>query len=88
MTVPIQKISVSGVSAAVWENAGKEGKTYFSVSLEKRYKTETGEWKNTGSLRTADLPKAVLALQKAYEFLVIKETTQNQPQTATVVDYS
>ena len=31
------------------------------------------EWKKTNSLRSTDLPKAILALQKAFEFTMLKE---------------
>ncbi|MFH0955012.1 MAG: hypothetical protein V1777_02825 [Candidatus Micrarchaeota archaeon] len=80
MTAPIQKISVAGITAAIWENAGKEGKPYFSVSIEKRYKTESGEWKSSSSFKPADLPKAVLALQKAYEFVMLQNTSETQSE--------
>ena len=37
--------------------------------FQKRYKDSDGTWKNTGSLDVNDIPKAVLALQEAYEYL-------------------
>lgn len=74
---PIKKFAVGGVHASIWENEGidKEGnpRVYNSISLSKNYKDKNGEWKSTGSLRAHDLPKAILALQKAYEFSVLKE---------------
>ena len=69
---PIKKVSVGGIEAAVWENSSKDGKKYFTTSMERNYK-DGEEWKKTGSLRTTDLPKAILALQKAYEFQALKE---------------
>jgi len=63
---------------SIWENEGlsQEGvpTSYKSVSFDRRYKDKTGEWKSTNSLRANDLPKAVLILQKAYEYLVLTET--------------
>ena len=69
---PVKKVSVGGIEAAVWENSSKEGKKYFTTSMERNYK-DGEEWKKTGSLRTTDLPKAILVLQKAYEFQALKE---------------
>jgi hypothetical protein len=38
--------------------------------IEVRYKDKTGQWNGTNSLSLNDLPKAVLALQKAFEYLM------------------
>ena len=69
---PIAKFSAGGMQAAVWENEGKDGSMYGTVTMDKRYKSGE-EWKSTKSLRVNDLPKAILVLQKAYEFLALKE---------------
>jgi hypothetical protein len=70
---PVKKISVGGIEAAVWENSSKDGKKYFTTTVERNYK-DGDEWKKTASLRTNDLPKTILTLQKAYEFQSLKET--------------
>ena len=41
------------------------------VVFQKRFKTKAGEWKSTGSLDINDIPKAILALSKAYEYIVL-----------------
>ena len=75
--MPVKKFSAGGVTVSVWENEalGKDGivNTYPSVSMDKRYKDKSGEWKSSKSMKRDDLPKAILALQKAYEFLALKE---------------
>jgi len=73
MSSPVKKFSVGGVQVAVWQNEGKEGRSYYSVSFDKRYKDKNDEWKSTTSLNASDLPKAILALQKAFEFVSLKE---------------
>ncbi len=73
MAKPIKKFSAGGVQVAVWENEGKEGKQFYSVSIDRRYKDKNDEWKSTNSFKAADLPKAVLALNKAYEYLTLKD---------------
>ncbi len=69
---PMAKFSVGGIQAALWANEGKEGASYFTVTMDKRYKSGE-QWKSTKSLRVGDLPKAILVLQKAYEHLALKE---------------
>ena len=62
---PVDKIKVGGVTVDVWENKG-EHSVFHTFSMQRSYK-QGEEWKNTTSLRDQDLPKAILALQKAYE---------------------
>jgi len=69
---PVKKIKIGGIEAAVWENTSKEGSKYYTTTMERNYK-DGEDWKKTGSLRANDLPKAILALQKAFEFVSIKE---------------
>ncbi|MBI2598559.1 MAG: hypothetical protein HYW50_05195 [Candidatus Diapherotrites archaeon] len=70
---PVHRISVGGIQVAIWENESKEGKTFNTVTLDRRYKVGE-EWKSTNSFKVNDLPKASLALQKAFEYLSLKET--------------
>ncbi|MFA6399757.1 MAG: hypothetical protein WCW44_05355, partial [archaeon] len=58
---------------AVWENSSKDGKKFFTTTMERNYKAGE-EWKKTSSLRTDDLPKAILALQEAYHFAAVKNS--------------
>ncbi len=84
MVQPVKKIVVGGIQAAIWENSGRDGKPFYSVSLDKRYKDSNNEWKSSSSLKATDLPKAILALEKAYEFMVLKE----QPETVAASAYA
>ena len=62
--------------AAVFENeiaAGGKTIRIKKVSFQKRYKDSDGEWKNTNSLDVNDIPKAILALTKAYEYIVLSD---------------
>lgn len=72
---PIKKYQVGQIQASVWKNASKEGSEFLSVSLQKRYKDEKGQWQSSSSFKPGDLPKAVLVLQKAYEFVSLNEGT-------------
>ena len=76
---PMFKSRVGAVTATVWSNTIKKNDgTSFekkSVSLERSYKDKDGEFKTSNSYDTADVPKAILALQKAYEVCTIKQNS-------------
>ena len=75
--LPEKKFSTGGLTATVWENQGKNKEgldvSYRTVSFQRRYMDKNGDWQSTTSLRVNDLPKASLVLQKAFEYLVMKE---------------
>lgn len=73
---PEKRINASPVVATIWKNEvqkGKEKAYFYTISLQRNYKDKDGGWKQTGSFRVQDLPKASLALQKAYEYLAIRD---------------
>lgn len=70
----LKKFRAGAIIATVWSNQTKDGEgEYKTVSLERSYKDKEGIWKYTSSLRTADLPRASLVLQKAFEYLALSE---------------
>lgn len=75
--IPEKKFSTGALSATIWQNQGKskEGQdiSYKTVTFQRRYKDPNGEWQTANSLRINDLPKVSLILQKAYEYIVMKE---------------
>lgn len=79
---PIAKFSSGGLNVAVWENTIETAngpQPVERVTLERRYKDEkSGEWKSTNSYRMNELPKAILVLQKAYEFLACKRRSGDE----------
>lgn len=69
---PVKAFRAGPIQVAVFMNKREvKGKpaTIPSVSFQKRYR-EGEEWKSTSSLDTNDVPKAILALTKAYDYLV------------------
>jgi len=75
MPRPEKTFKVGPVRASVFRNPiEREGKTVLlpKVVLEVRYKDKAGQWKGTNSLSLNDLPKAMLALQSAYAYLLDK----------------
>jgi hypothetical protein len=74
---PEKHIKFGGVRVTIWrENRKNQSGQSFesrSVTLDRAYKDAQGEWQNTGSLREADIPKAIAALSKAYTCVMEKE---------------
>ncbi|MCK4522474.1 MAG: hypothetical protein KAU20_07915 [Nanoarchaeota archaeon] len=85
---PEKKFKAGGVTATVWKNNGtdKEGKptTFNTIAIERNYTDKENKWQSTSSFRLMDLPKVALVANKAYEYLVMKQSQESaaeEPQT-------
>jgi hypothetical protein len=81
MSKPEIVFKVGAVRASVFRNIiGKNGESISlpKVALEVRYKDKTGRWQGTNSLSLNDLPKAIVALQKAFEYLMQHKQPEQQ----------
>lgn len=71
---PEMKIRIGGVTAAVFArtNTTKDGRKFESrqVVLDRTYKDAKGEWQATNNFDVNDVPKAILALSRAYEHIL------------------
>ena len=75
MSKPKEVIRVGAVNVSIFENTVmKDGKvlTIPKVVFQVRYKDKQGQWQSTSSLSVNDIPKAINALQKAYQMLTEK----------------
>jgi len=73
MAKPEITFKVGAVRASIFRNVIASNGHLIplpKVVIEVRYKDKTGQWNGTNSLSLNDLPKAVLALQKAFEYLM------------------
>lgn len=73
MAKPEKVFKMGAVRASVFRNTiEKNGQTIQlpKVVIEVRYKDKAGQWNGTNSLSLNDLPKAILALQKAFEHVI------------------
>ena len=73
MAKPIKTFKLGAVRASIFENKITKNDKIIKlpkVMLEVRYKDPSGTWQSTHSLSLNELPKAILALQKAYEYLM------------------
>ena len=75
--LPEKKFSTGAISATIWKNTGvrKTGEEteFKTINIQRRYRDKEGNWQSTNSLRIGDLPKAVLVLNKAFEYLVLRQ---------------
>ena len=77
---PKKRFKVGGVKASIFENvhqsrAGQEF-TAQQVTVDRSYKDKDGEWKSTTSFKENDVPKAILVLQKAYEYMAFTDSDE------------
>ncbi len=71
---PDKKFRAGAIVSTIWTNQSvKDGKVfeYKTISFDRNYMDKDGKWQTTNSLRMQDLPKAVLVLSKAYEYLAL-----------------
>ena len=81
MAQPEKRFKAGSCEAAIFENEiTRDGNTITvkKVAIQKRYKTQDDEWKSTHSLDQNDIPKMMLALSKAYEYLTLREDKQDE----------
>jgi hypothetical protein len=72
MSKPEKVFKCGAVRASVFNNTIQQGGKEIKLSkvvLEVRYKDKSGEWKGTNSLSVNEVPKAILAMQMAYQWL-------------------
>ena len=74
---PEKEFRAGAVSAAIWRNeTEQDGRTVVqhSVRTNKRYRDpQTGEWRDSDYYFANDLPRLKLVVDKAYEYIVLKE---------------
>jgi len=61
---PVGKVRVGSVTASIWENT-KDGKTFYNVTFERRYKAGD-EWKSSDSYGAGDLLELAKAADRAH----------------------
>ena len=85
---PETVFKIGAVRASVFQNTiQKNGQSIQlpKVVIEVRYKDKTGKWQGTSTLSINDIPKAILALQKAFEYLMERKDP-GQPKKSSVGD--
>jgi len=75
-TRPEKEFRVGAVRAAIWANprrtAGGQSFDSHRIQLERTYKDSQGNFKTTQSLEANDIPKAIVALQRSFEYILCR----------------
>ena len=83
---PVKRFQLGRITASIWRNVRKldsgEDATLFSVTLDKRYRDKDGNWQGSSSLHFNEIPRAIFVLNKAYEFLAMKDSSEDEIQIA------
>ncbi len=66
-TKPISEVRIGSVKAAIWQNKTEHGIRH-NVTFSRSFK-DGEQWKSSDSFGRDDLPRLILAAQKAYEGL-------------------
>ena len=72
---PRSTYTKSNLKVVVWENKGKDDKTFTNYNLEKFYKDSNGDWATTGSFSKQDLYKLRSLLDEVLSF---EDTTKRE----------
>ena len=86
MSKPEKVFKMGAVRASIFRNEFERAGKMIplrKVVLEVRYKDKNGEWKSSNSFSTNEIPKAITALQQAFEYLLDQgpeKEEQEQPQ--------
>jgi hypothetical protein len=82
---PAEEIRIGSVKAAIWRNEGEQG-AYFTVTLQRLYRTEDGKWQSTAGFGQADLlvlaKVADAAHTRLLELLATERKQQRPPAAA------
>ena len=84
MSSPINICRVGKARASIFRNSCGSGRRQFEivkVALDIQFKDKrTGKWRSSRSMTKAELPQAIMALQKALEW-IIQEGKQKSPKS-------
>ena len=81
MAQPEKRFKVGACTAAVFANQVNtaDGKAVVkNVVLQRTYRDNNGDFQHTTSFRVNDIPKAVLALNKAYDYLASEQSMSDE----------
>ena len=76
---PAAKISLFPVTAAIWQNE-KDGRSFYSVSFQRSYKDEKGNWQNSESFGVSDLLLLAKVADQAHSEIYKLRGTERETQ--------
>jgi len=77
--LPVAKFKAGQVQAAIWENTVQlrdRTATMLKVTIQRRYKSKSGEWQSSGSFGRNEIPLAIYCLQKAFDKIIERQNDE------------
>lgn len=79
---PVYEDKDGKITVAVWKNKSKfTDKPIYSVSIQKNYRTQEGNWETAQSYNKQDLHKIVYLINKAYDWINYVEQEGSKDET-------
>ena len=63
---PVARVRIYPISASIWKNQSSNGETFYSVTLQRTYKDDSGKYQHTDNLNVSDLLIAAKVLDLAH----------------------
>ena len=79
---PVKTFKAGAVRASVFENQQQaEGRSFVThrVAVDRSYRDRDGNWQTTNSYSGLEIAKAILVLQKAFEFVTMTALDAGPP---------
>lgn len=76
---PIKNFRSGNIQASIWRNeVDKDGQTVVrhSVRIQKQFRDDDGDYKETNYYFRDDIPRLILVAQKAFEFISLSESKE------------
>lgn len=67
--LPEETFRIGRLSATIWCNDGKDGRTFYSVDIVRNYTDKDGNWKTTSSFTHDELLSVAMLATRAEQFI-------------------
>lgn len=76
---PAAKVSMFPITAAIWHNE-RDGRSFYSVSFQRSYKDEKGNWQHSDSFGLSDLLLLAKVADQAHSEIFKLRDTDRETQ--------
>jgi hypothetical protein len=78
-TKPAARVKMFPITASIWRNE-KDGRAYYSVTFERSYKDDSGDWNYTGTFNAGDLLLLAKVADQAHTEISKLQASDRQAQ--------
>lgn len=73
--LPAQRFRMGAIQLTIWNNKDRHGKPFYTTTITRSFRKE-GQWTNTGSLRSSDLPAVRTLSEKALDWMLTQPASE------------